>query len=50
MKLHIAGTGHATVKNNYNTSFVVAFWKKIKIVRHIKKYVVVYKIRKVVYR
>ena len=23
MKLHIAGTGHATVKNNYNTCFVV---------------------------
>lgn len=25
MKLHIAGTGHATVKNNYNACFVVAF-------------------------
>ena len=30
MKLHIAGTGHATIINNYNTSFVVAFWKKNK--------------------
>ena len=30
MKLHIAGTGHATVKNNYNTCFVVGLTKKNK--------------------